>query len=281
MREPELFSIIILAYRNEQYLRCAVDSVLAQDYPALELIVADDGSPTFDGAGIEAYIAAHRGPNLRRALVYQNPENLGTVRSINRALERAEGRYLKLLAADDALYDGQVLSRAKEALEASPDGIITTRVMKCGPDLAPRSLLRDGFARALPRRSPEEVFRRLCVHNEIVGVGVFFTRAFWGRFGPFDESYRLLEDWPTWLRVSREGGRIGFGDFIAAKYRCDVGAATGVNPAYLADKKRTFAREIRPYWKIIGLGTVLRSWLTMKLRDSLPVRKFYGLIFRR
>ena len=281
MREPELFSVIILAYRNEQYLRCAVDSVLAQDYPALELIVVDDGSPSFDRAGVEAYIAAHQGPNLQRALVYQNPENLGTVRSINRALERSEGRYLKLLGADDALYDGQVLSNAQKALEASPDGIITTRIMKCGPDLAPRSLFRDGFARALPQRSPEEVFRRLCVHNEIVGVGVFFTRAFYARFGPFDESYRLLEDWPTWLRVSREGVRIGFGDFIAAKYRCDVGAATGVNPAYLADKKRTFEREIRPYWRRAGFGTVLRSWLTLKLRDSVLVRRLYGLVFRR
>ena len=281
MREPELFSVIILAYRNEQYLRCAVDSVLAQDYPALELIVVDDGSPSFDRAGVEAYIAAHQGPNLQRALVYQNPENLGTVRSINRALERSEGRYLKLLGADDALYDGQVLSNAQKALEASPDGIITTRIMKCGPDLAPRSLFRDGFARALPQRSPEEVFRRLCVHNEIVGAGVFFNRAFWGRFGPFDETYRLLEDWPTWLRVSREGAHIGFGNFIAAKYRCDVGAATGVNPAYLADKKRNFAREIRPYWRRAGIGTVLRSWLTMKLRDSVLVRKFYGLVFRR
>ena len=281
MREPELFSVIILAYRNEQYLRCAVDSVLAQDYPALELIGVDDGSPSFDRAGVEAYIAAHQGPNLQRALVYQNPENLGTVRSINRALERSEGRYLKLLGADDALYDGQVLSNAQKALEASPDGIITTRIMKCGPDLAPRSLFRDGFARALPQRSPEEVFRRLCVHNEIVGVGVFFTRAFYARFGPFDESYRLLEDWPTWLRVSREGVRIGFGDFIAAKYRCDVGAATGVNPAYLADKKRTFEREIRPYWRRAGFGTVLRSWLTLKLRDSVLVRRLYGLVFRR
>lgn len=281
MREPDLFSVIILAYRNEQYLRCAVDSVLAQDYPALELIVVDDGSPAFDGAGIDAYLSAHRGPNLRRALVYQNPKNLGTVRSINRALELTEGRYLKLLAADDALYDGQVLSKAKEALDSSQDGIITTRVMKCGADLTPRSLFRDSFAQALPQRSPEEVFRRLCVHNEIVGVGVFFTRAFFDRFGPFDESYRLLEDWPTWLRVSREGARIGFGDFIAANYRCDVGAATGVNPAYLADKKRTFAREIRPYWEKIGLGTFLRSWLTMKLRDSVLVRKAYGLVFRR
>lgn len=281
MREPDLFSVIILAYRNEQYLRCAVDSVLAQDYPALELIVVDDGSLSFDCVGIENYISSHQGPNLLRTVVYQNPENLGTVRSINRALEQAEGCYLKLLAADDALYDEQVLSKAKEALEGSQDGIITTRVMKCGPDMAPRALFRDGFARSLPRRSPEEVFRRLCVHNEIVGVGVFFTRAFFDRFGPFDESYRLLEDWPTWLRVSREGARIGFGDFIAAKYRCDVGAATGVNPAYLADKKRTFAREIRPYWKRVGAGTVLRSWLTLKLRDSVLVRRLYGLIFRR
>lgn len=281
MKENGLFSVVILSYRNERYLRCAIDSVLGQSYPAIEVIIADDHSPEFDLPGIETYVNARKGPNVRQVLVKQNPENLGTVKSINRALAQTSGQYIKLLAADDALYDGEVLSKARQALDASRDGIITGSVMRCGPDMKPCALLRDDFARALPQRAPEEIYRRLCIHNGIVGAGVFFTRAFWDRFGPFDERYRLLEDWPTWLRVSREGAHIDYAGFTAANYRGNVGAATSVNTDYLADRKRAFVIEIEPYRKELGAALYLRARLTLRLRNSVLLRKLYGWMFRR
>lgn len=281
MKDNDLFSVVILAYRNEQYLRCALDSILAQTYPSIEIIVADDGSPQFDLRGIEAYLAARSGPNILRTLVYQNPENLGTVQNINRAMAHGKGQYIKLLAADDALFDETVLEKARRELDGSESGIITSRVMRCGAKLEPIAPLRDGFAKQLPEKSARQVWRDLCVHNEVVAAGVFFTRNFWVRYGPFDERYRLLEDWPTWLRVTRQGVRIGYGDFFSAKYRGNAGSATSVNPAYLADKRKTFEQEIRPYRKELGTARYLRAWLTLRLRDSILVRKIYGLLFRR
>ena len=105
MRNQELFSVVILLYLNEEYIRYAIDSVLDQDYPSIEVIIVDDHSPEVDLPGIESYVNAHKGANIQRVLVYQNPENFGTVKSINHALKQVEGRYIKLLAADDALYD--------------------------------------------------------------------------------------------------------------------------------------------------------------------------------
>lgn len=281
MEEIPLFSVILLAYNNQEYIRCAIDSVLAQDYPAIEIIVADDHSREFDRDGIQAYLDAHKGPNVRRVLVYQNPENYGTVKNFNCALSQAEGRYLKGLAADDALYGPDVLTRAQQALETCPDGIITSRVMKCSPEMEELTLFRDGFARTLPERTARETWKALCVHNDIAATGIFFTRAFFERYGLFDEGYRLLEDWPTWLRVTRLGCRIGYGDFIATKYRANAGSATSVNSLYLADKKRTFETEVRPYRKELGFGTYCKALLNLKIRDSVLVRKVYGLLFRR
>lgn len=281
MRNQELFSVVILLYLNEEYIRYAIDSVLDQDYPSIEVIIVDDHSPEVDLPGIESYVNAHKGANIQRVLVYQNPENFGTVKSINHALKQVEGRYIKLLAADDALYDASVLGQAKQVLDACESGISVSRVMKCSPEMEELTLFRDGFARSLPQRTARETWQALCVHNDIAATGIFFTWDFFAQYGLFDEGYRLLEDWPTWLRVTRLGCRIGYGDFIATKYRANAGSATSVNPLYLADKKRTFETEVRPYRKELGFGRYCKAMLNMKVRDSVLIRKVYGLLFRR
>lgn len=281
MNNSALFSIIILAYNNQEYIRCAIDSVLAQDYPAMEIIIADDHSREFDREGIQTYLDAHKGPNVRRTLVYQNPENYGTVKNFNCAIRQAEGRYLKGLAADDALYGPDVLTLARQALDGCGSGIIASRVMKCSPEMEELAPFRDGFAQSLPQRSARETWRALCVHNDIAATGIFFTRDFFDHYGLFDERYRILEDWPTWLRITRLGCRIGFGDFMATKYRANAGSATSVNPLYLADKKQTFETEIRPYRKELGSAAYGKALLNLKVRDSVLVRKIYGYLFRR
>lgn len=278
--EEGLFSVVILSYRNEAYIRCAIDSVLGQTYPAVELIVVDDGSPAFSAAGVLSYIESRKGENLRRARVLCSPVNLGTVKSANLGLAQARGAYIKLLGADDALYDGTVLTRARECLDADGGGILVGRVIKCGADLRPRGPFRDRFARGLSRRTPRQVWRRLCVHNEIAAPGVFFTRDFFRRFGPFDERYRLLEDWPAWLRAARQGVRLPYGDFDAVKYRADAGSATGLNRDYMKDRERAFQYEIRPYRKDLGPALYLLAWLSLKIRNSTLLRRAYGRLFR-
>ncbi|MCI8812196.1 MAG: glycosyltransferase [Oscillibacter sp.] len=279
MEEQGLFTVVLLSYRSDDYILCAVDSVLAQTDPAVELIVIDDGSPDFSPEEIAAYIEEHRGENVRRVLVLQNPENLGTVRSANRALEQVRGAYVKFLAADDALYDSTVLSRARAYLSAGCD-MLVGRVMRCGPDLSPAGPFRDGFARSLPGRSSREVWRRLCIHNEIAAPGVFLTREFFRRYGLFDERYRLLEDWPAWLRAARQGAGFLYGDFYAAKYRTNTGSATGLNRDYIEDREKTFQYEIRPYRRELGPIRYLYAWLTLHVRNSALIRKVYGRLFR-
>ena len=100
-------SVILLLYNNSEFLEECLDSVLAQDYPAVEIIVVDDGSKSFDQSGIETYIREHKKDNIRNFIVYQNECNFGTVRSANGAIRKASGRYIKLLAGDDALYNSK------------------------------------------------------------------------------------------------------------------------------------------------------------------------------
>jgi glycosyltransferase involved in cell wall biosynthesis len=106
-----LVTVIIGAYNAERYLAEAIDSVLAQTHPRLELIVVDDGST--DGSG---RIAESYGDPVRCI----RQENGGMAAARNRAVPEARGSYLSFLDADDR-FPPDKLARQLAVFEADPE----------------------------------------------------------------------------------------------------------------------------------------------------------------
>ncbi len=106
-----LISVIIPVYNGENYLADAIESVLAQTYPAVEIIVVDDGS-TDGSAGIIRQFS----PPVRYC--FQENRGLGAAR--NRGVSESRGDYLSFLDADD-LWLPDKLSRQMEVFQTNPD----------------------------------------------------------------------------------------------------------------------------------------------------------------
>jgi glycosyltransferase involved in cell wall biosynthesis len=104
-----LVSVMIGVYNGAPYIAEAIESVLAQDYEPLELIVVDDGST--DGSAD----VARRFPEAR---VFRQ-ENGGNGSARNRAVEEATGELYAFLDADDRFTPGK-LTLQKAALDADP-----------------------------------------------------------------------------------------------------------------------------------------------------------------
>lgn len=277
----DLFSVIILTYNNSQYLQGCIDSVLMQTYPAIEIIIADDCSDNFDCDGFALYCHQRSGENIKNIQVYKNEKNLGTVMNLNRAIERSNGCYIKLIGGDDQLANEFSLANAYLSIKKSPDGIITGDVIKCTPTLEEIGIYSNRLLGKINNLSTQEIFARLCVHNDIAAGGVFFSHEFIKRFGPFDENYRFLEDWPMWLKVFSQGARITYAPFDAIKYRTNVGFATSVNTRYLEDKKRVLSSVIIPNKKKLGKKNYLKARISFLIRNSTFVRRIYGLFVGR
>ena len=276
-----LFTVIVLVYNNSQYLETCLDSVFRQNYENMELLVVDDGSKTFDIPYFEAYISQHKRENIRFASVYANPENFGTVKSANGALTKANGEYIKLIAADDAFYDENVLSNAQAGLEKCRDGLVISKVMKCDAELQPIGEYKTILQPLVNDITPKQCFQKLSVHNGIIAGGAFFRKDFFEVYGLFDESYRLLEDWPTWLRVTRDGCKILYMPFFSVNYRANGGIGTSTNTVYMEDKNKVLRQIIIPAKKELGLFTYCKARLSFALINAGFVRKLYGLVFRK
>lgn len=91
----ELISIIIPVYKVEEYLDRCVESVLAQTYPNLEILLVDDGSPDRCGEMCDAW--AKKDPRIR--VIHK--ENGGLSDARNAGLDVATGEYIGFVDSDD------------------------------------------------------------------------------------------------------------------------------------------------------------------------------------
>ena len=96
-------SIIVINWNGRQYLQRCLDSLLAQDYPDLEIILMDNGST--DGS------ADYVRETYPAVTVVSSPQNLGTSRGNNMAARYAKGDYLFLLNNDAWLMTSDTISR--------------------------------------------------------------------------------------------------------------------------------------------------------------------------
>jgi glycosyltransferase involved in cell wall biosynthesis len=117
-RDLPLVSIGLPVYNAERHLRQALDSLLGQDYPNLELIVSDNASEDATAEICTSYAA--RDARVR----YQRAErNMGATWNFNRVFELAGGEYFMWAAHDDE-RDPRYVSACVAALRRQPDAVL-------------------------------------------------------------------------------------------------------------------------------------------------------------
>ncbi|MFO1312296.1 MAG: glycosyltransferase [Burkholderiales bacterium] len=108
-----LVSVVVPSYNHARFVARALDSVRAQDYAPIELVVVDDGSTDDSVAVIERCL---RDMPFPARLVAR--ENRGAHAALNEGIAQAAGRYVQFLNSDDALAPSRI-SRMVRAAAAS------------------------------------------------------------------------------------------------------------------------------------------------------------------
>jgi glycosyltransferase involved in cell wall biosynthesis len=99
MNSKPLISFVLLAYKQEKFIREAVDGALAQTYSPLEIILSDDCSPDRTFEIIQEMTASYAGPH--KIILNRNEKNLGIGQHFNRVMDIAKGDLIVMAAGDD------------------------------------------------------------------------------------------------------------------------------------------------------------------------------------
>ena len=175
--DSPFFSVIIPVYNGEQYLRSAVQSVLDLGYPAMELIVVDDGS-----TDTTAEIITSLGDRVR---CVRQP-NGGPAAARNRGLQFARGQVVSFLDTDD-LWTPNIITRALTILLSHPEvDIVQGRIQEIKPSISDATKAYEYLSKPYPYIA--------------VGSAVYRRIAF-EKIGGFDETLRFCEDYDWFLRA--------------------------------------------------------------------------------
>jgi glycosyltransferase involved in cell wall biosynthesis len=253
-----LVSVVIPSYNSAATLPATLDSVLAQTYPNLEIIVVDDGSTDATGEVLARY--APRVRAIRQA-------NGGLACARNAGCTAAAGRFIALLDADD-LCEPERIGTQVAFMAARPD------VVLCGTEFAafdadgmraerfarqyysrlgkadgPAALFEEAtevdIARWLPAppQAPVtvpvhagDVYRHMVLGSFIHPPTVMFARSLLETAGLFDETIPNCCDWEWLVRAARTG-RFAFIDRPLLRYRLSATQMSGARhkPQLYAD----------------------------------------------
>lgn len=182
-----LVSIITPSYNQAAYLEKTMLSVLEQDYPAIEYMVADGSSQ--DGS---VEIIRKFAPRLTW---WVSEKDGGQAEAINKGLARAKGEFVAWLNSDDYLMPGAV-SAAVQVLQSNPQSsFVYGNVRVVAPD-----------GTVLNQLAYDDWQLKDLMSFHIIGQpAVFMRRSALEKAGFLDLSYHFLLDHQLWIRLAAVG----------------------------------------------------------------------------
>lgn len=184
---PGLLSVVVPAYGVEDYIGECLDSLRAQEYTHIEIIVVDDGSP--DRSGDIARAHAAQDPRIRVV----RRENGGLSAARNTGIEHARGEFLVFIDSDDTVSP-KAFSLAIEALaESGSDFAVTNydRLQKDGRRTPALSWIQQAHAQ---RRLGATLTDFPEVMVNAVAWSKVYRRRFWDETGLSFPIGKLYED---------------------------------------------------------------------------------------
>lgn len=217
----DLFTIVLIHYEQEKYIFEAINSIVNQNYSNIELIITDDCSKNFNKEKILKYITEVKGDNIKNVEFVINSENLGTVKTLNKAVRKAKGKYVTFFAADDILNNEKVIENYVKAFKKYNRKIITGQCFEYdqtlkynrGPYVNVKNALKNN------KKTPQELFVAMIKYCLYAAGATAYETSVFKEYGEFDEKYKLVEDWTYWIFILKKGVMIHFIDYPILNHR--------------------------------------------------------------
>ncbi|MDM2776598.1 glycosyltransferase [Citrobacter sp. Cpo142] len=201
-------SVIIITYNQEAFISDTLDSVLVQNYPNLEIVVADDASTDNTPMIIEQYHEKY--PEIIRPVL--NPNNLGITGNSNAAFFHCTGELIAILGGDDIFLPGKIEKQVRQFED-------------------PKVVLSYHQVDIFLHQTGETLFVTNTTEREFIGnaydiiskggipgaSSVMVRRSACPEHG-FDPQFPVVSDWIFYIEVALKG-KVAFLNEMLGRYR--------------------------------------------------------------
>ncbi|MEB5517683.1 glycosyltransferase family 2 protein [Vibrio cholerae] len=220
-------SIAVITYNSEKTVLETLNSIATQTYGTdfIELIISDDGSADNTTGVIDEWLRKY-GDNFNKVVFIKNENNLGVSKNINMAWRASTSEWIKTVAGDDILLPSCIADNvaflAKDS-DVSNIGAVFSLLQIFSAD----SSLKKRYIGVAPSRvylnffklTPNEQYSYLKEHGIPMAPSSFIQRSALISVNYADERFRLIEDYPLWLKMSQHGFSLRFLDKNTVMYR--------------------------------------------------------------
>ena len=203
-----LISVIIPCYKHEKFVERCLNSVTAQTYDNIEVIIVDDCSPDDSVKKIEQVINSKSwiAKFDNRTKFYPFNQNQGAHNAINHGIKQSTGELIAILNSDD-LYHQDRLSRIVEVMQNQNHQFVFSRVQYIDDN---DTIITDSHYMAQSyfgsqkniklKQFPSLGFACLSFNISISTGNFVFSKALYNALGAF-KDYRYCHDWDFLLRA--------------------------------------------------------------------------------
>jgi glycosyltransferase involved in cell wall biosynthesis len=208
-------TIVALCHNHAPFLREALDSILAQTYPHLEVWLVDDASTDGSQEILREYAAQNSAWHLLLL-----SENVGNCRAFNKAFRQSRGEFVIDFATDDVLLPARVAQQVAQFGAAGPEvGVVYSNCELIDEASHPLGQHHrpDGAGELKPAPASGWVFAEVLRRYFISTPTMMMRRACLESLNGYDESL-TYEDFDFWVRASRDW-QFGYLDEVTTRKR--------------------------------------------------------------
>jgi alpha-1,3-rhamnosyltransferase len=231
-----LVSVPVVTYNSADTVIETLDSIAAQTYQNIELIISDDCSTDNTIELCRKWINEHRNRFVRAELLTVE-NNTGVSANNNRANARCTGEWIKGIAGDDLMLP-RCIEIFVNYVQEHRDAIFVFSKTHCfGANERIVKWMEDTYTYDFFTWSPDKQLTFLETRrNPIPANAVFFNREGFVNTGvTHDLRIPLLEDWPKWINLLKAGVKFHFIDEYTVNYRISENSLTTsehISPRY-------------------------------------------------
>lgn len=295
MNENPLVSVVVITYNSAKTVLETLDSIAAQTYKNIELIISDDCSKDETVSLCETWLS-NNSERFVRSLIVRTTKNSGVAPNVNNGIFASSGEWIKSVAGDDGLLSDAIENYVSYINTNPGCRIAYAKLHFFGNDkdrVKNAKLFYEKQYESIIKGDYETQFRAIHSSLFLPGPGVFVNRSLYDEVSGYDERYPFCEEYPFTYYVLEKGEKIHFVDKECYLYRirtdslCRQGQEkVMLHPRVFRDQYR-FVKEVL-FWKSIkhgfaiqGIKTLLTYYSTSSYYETPNFAKRYLLNFLR
>lgn len=210
-------SIAVITYNSFFTIIDTLDSILKQDYGCenIELIISDDASTDATIEITKKWIFEN-GYLFFNTVLLESRTNKGVSANINQAWKAVNCKWVKSIAGDDLLRRSCISNNIEYVIKNPECKVLFSKIETFG---ASDGIIPKDHEIELFKKNAKEQNKYLKVASFNIAPSAFISTDALKNVGYANEKYKMIEDLPMWLKMTRQGYKLHFMNEITVGYR--------------------------------------------------------------